>query len=153
MSTLVRLCSIDYADGFLVGHRWATNWTDADEESKGEALVSSTSVILKFCRFFDADGEAVEYDPASETDERVPDWLRQACCYEALYFFDLDSDPARPFPLGILGIIKDNKTVFDHDYEPPLFSMMARQILEENGAVVDDPFYDTNSWGRKKVLD
>ena len=68
-----------------------------------------------------------------------------------MYFFDLENDPSRPFPLGILGIIKDGTTVFDHDYEPPLFSAMARRILENNGALVDDP-YDQTRGAPKKFL-
>ena len=49
------------------------------------------------------------------------------------------------------GIIKDGTTVFDHDYEPPLFSAMARRILENNGALVDDP-YDQTRGAPKKFL-
>lgn len=153
MSTLVNLCSVAYGDEFLTGHHWANGWTDATDDVKSEVLTNSTSVILRFCKFFDENENEIDYTPTSETSDKTPDWLRQACCYEALYFLDLENDPARPFPLGILGIIKDGKTVFDHAYEPPLFSAFARKILEENGAVVDDPFDFTNTWGHKKILD
>lgn len=175
MAAPIPLCSLEFANLFIGAHRWKDNWVAAGDTEKNEALVNATQVILQFCKFpktgedvtaigggtivvdetLPPDGEGIEYidyTPASTDDPNVPDWLRQACCYEALYFFDLENDPARPFPLGILGIIKDNKTTFDHNYEPPLFSMMCRSLLENNGAIVEDPYLSANDWAARIKL-
>ena len=154
MPGTVPFCSVDFADAFLGAHRWIDNWVASSSEEKEKALVNATNVILMFCKFEDEDGNEVEYPvPETTSDERIPDWLRCAACYEALYFLDLANDPARPFPLGILGLIKSGKDTFDHDYEPPLFSAMARRLLEENGAVVDDPYDDGNKWAHRMWID
>ena len=151
MPSTVPFCSVEFADTFLTAHRWIDNWTAATQEEKQKALVNATNVILMFCKFVDENENPVVYpEPETTSDERIPDWLRCAACYEALYFFDLENDPARPFPLGILGLIKSGKETFDHNYEPPLFSAMARRILEENGAIVDDPNNDGNEWGYRQ---
>jgi len=147
-----KLCSVAYADGFLGEHRWSENWTASTAAGKSEALVNATNVIQRFCTFVDSDGEALSYNPESEADEGIPDWLRQACCYEALYFLDLDNDPARPFPLGILGLIKSGSDSFSHDYEPPLFSQMAKAVIEKNGGTVNDPNKDSAGWERKMFI-
>ena len=146
-------CSVEYANAFLSEHHWIDNWLASDTSGKLAVLVNSTNVIQRFVTFRDENENVIEYNPTSETDENIPDWLRQACCYEALYFLDLENDPARPFPLGILGLIRSDKEYFDHEYEPPLFSAMARQVLEENGAEVLDPNELGNvGWAAKKVL-
>jgi len=150
MAEPIPFCSLEFANLFLGAHRWIDNWTGASDEEKTAALINSTQVIIQFCKFFDEEENEIHYIPESEDDANIPDWLRQATCYEALYFLDLENDPARPFPLGILGIIKDGKTTFDHNYEPPLFSAMARQILENNGAIVDDPYFHGNYWGMRE---
>lgn len=170
MAAPIPFCDTTFADTFISAHRWKDNWTNASATERLEALVNATQVILQFCKFpktgddvtttmaggaivvseeLNGDSgevEYIDYTPSSTDDENVPDWLRQACCYEALYFLDLENDPARPFPLGILGIIKDNKTTFDHNYEPPLFSYMCRSLLENNGAEVFDPYAGANGW-------
>ncbi len=145
MAEPIPFCDRAFADTFIGAHRWKEYWVAAEDSEKDADLVHATQVIIQFCKFFDDDGEEIHYIPESTDDENIPDWLRQAACYEALYFFDLENDPSRPFPLGILGIIKDEKTTFDHNYEPPLFSQMARQLLENNGALVEDPY--GNQWG------
>jgi len=150
--TTVKLCSVAFGDAFLGEHRWSDNWSASESDGKSEALVHATNIILRFCSFVDSDGVDVTYAPTSETDELIPDWLRQACCYEALYFLDLDNDPSRPFPLGILGLIKSGTELFDHEYEPPLFSVMCRRVLESNGASVDDPNAGGTDWGHKHFL-
>lgn len=157
-ATTIKFCSVAFGDAFLGQHRWAENWTTASASVKEKALVNATNVIRQFVGFVDRNGLPVEYAPSEgnngddDTDESIPNWLRKACCYEALYFLDLDNDPARPFPLGILGIIQSGTDKFSHDYEPPLFSAMCRRLLENNGGVIDDPFSDGNRWDRKIVL-
>ena len=157
MAEPIPFCNVAWGDEFFAKQHWQTNWTGATEAARLAHLNNSTKVIQTFCTFFgeppepDAEPPVIKYNPTSDDDPAIPDWLREACCYEALYFFDLENDPSRPFPLGILGIIKDGTTVFDHDYEPPLFSAMARRILENNGALVDDP-YDQTRGAPKKFL-
>ncbi len=147
MAAPIPFCSVAWADEFFSRQHWINNYTDATEDERLAHLINSTKVIQTFVTFYgDPDpltGEpaVIQYNPtAADGDESIPDWLKEACCYEALYFFDLENDPSRPFPLGILGIIKDGTTVFDHEYEPPLFSAMARRILENNGGLVYDPY-------------
>lgn len=152
MSAPVKLCSIAYGDEFLGVHRWSENWKNSDTDGKSEALTNSTQLLLTYCTFHDENGAVINYGPETETDASIPDWLRQCCCYEALYLLDLDNDPSRPFPLGILGLIKSGQETFDHDYEPPLFSSLCRQVLENHGAEVDDPLSGGNTWAKKKML-
>lgn len=163
MSEPIPFCSVAYGDEFFAKQHWVNNYTAADEDARLAHLINSTKVIQTFVKFFApaeppsppeggllvdlelpppsmTDREQIFYNPTSaDGDESIPDWLKEACCYEALYFFDLENDPSRPYSLGILGIIKDGTTVFDHNYEPPLFSKMALQILLNNGGVVFDP--------------
>jgi len=147
----VTFCGTTFGDTFLGEHRWSENWTNATSTEKSQALVNATNLILQFVEFFDEDGVEVAYAPIDDEDEDIPDWLRKACCYEALYLLDLDNDPARPFPLGILGIIQSGTDKLSHDYEPPLFSLMCKRLLANNGAVVHDPFAG-NSWDVRKRL-
>lgn len=158
MAEPIPFCSVAWGDEFFLKQHWQNNYTAADEATRLAHLINSTKVIQTFVKFFTkpdpVTGEQTQifYEPtASDGDDKIPDWLKEACCYEALYFFDLENDPSRPFPLGILGIIKDGTTVFDHEYEPPLFSKMALQILLNNGGVVEDP-YDPTKGGPKKFL-
>lgn len=151
-------CSVTWADTFFAKQHWIDNWQAGDSDGKLAHLINSTKVIQTFVTFFGEPdpytGERLEikYEPTdADADTSIPDWLKEACCYEALYFYDLENDPSRPFPLGILGIIKDGTTVFDHNYEPPLFSAMCRRILENNGALVDDP-YNTPVGGPKTFM-
>ena len=147
MAEPIPFCSVAWGDEFFAKQHWINNYVGATEDERLAHIINSTKVIQTFVTFY---GEPdpftgiqpiIKYEPtAAEGDDSIPDWLKEACCYEALYFFDLENDPSRPFPLGILGIIKDGTTVFDHEYEPPLFSAMARRILENNGGVVLDPY-------------
>lgn len=152
MSTLIPFCSVSWADNFIIGHRWADEWTSANIDERSEALVSATSVIHNFCQFFDNNLNIITYHPNNEDDDSIPEWLKEACCYEALYFLHLENDPARPFPLGILGLIKSGQETFSHDYEPPLFPDLVRRIIEENGGVLNDPNYNKNAWAVKYML-
>lgn len=147
----VTFCDTTFGDTFIGEHRWSENWTDASAADKAQALVNATNLIQQFVNFYDSDGVEVTYAPEDETDELIPDWLRKACCYEALYLLDLDNDPARPFPLGILGIIQSGSDKMSHDYEPPLFSMMCSRLLKINGAIVHDPFSGA-AWDVRTVL-
>ncbi len=165
-ASTVAFCSIEFADDYLSKHRWAENWSEADGETRAEVLVNATKVIQQFVMFYNevnyipelsgvgiGQGKAIQYLPESDSnDNGVPSWLKIACCYQALYFLDLDSDPARPFPLGILGLIQSGTDKFSHDYEPPLFSAMCRRILENNGAEVTDPNCSSAGWDRKKYV-
>lgn len=151
---VIPYCTVAFADTFIGAHRWIDNWQSASEEEKHEALVNATNVISMFCVFHDAKGNEIKYAlPENEETSDIPVWLKHATCYEALYFLDLGNDPARPFPLGILGLIKTGQDTFDHNYEPPLFSNMARRMLENNGAEVNDPFNDSNNWGHRQWID
>lgn len=156
MAEPIPFCSVTWADEFFAKQHWVNNYTAAESDDRLAHLINSTKVIQTFVKFYgDPDpltGERPQifYNPTSaDGDDNIPDWLKEACCYEALYFFDLENDPSRPFPLGILGIIKDGTTVFDHDYEPPLFSRMALQILLNNGGEVDDPYDPTKGLPKK----
>lgn len=162
----VAFCNATFADNYLSKHRWAENWNDADGDEREAVLLNATKVIQQFCTFYEevkhlpelsgvgiGEGKVIHYEPADNSDQNgIPSWLKIACCYQALYFLDLDNDPARPFPLGILGIIQSGQDKFDHEYEPPLFSSMCRRILENNGAKVLDPNSSSAGWGRKKYI-
>lgn len=170
--SLATLCTIAYCEDFLKQHRWSENWDDLTDDEKSDVITNASQVIITWAKFPDPKDDSIEYkyvpsiaadgtpvggEVPADTDEikyitEIPEWLMQACCYEVIYFLDLDSDPARPFPLGILGLIKDGSDTFDHEYEPPLFSYMARKILENNGAEVDDPM-EGNSWARRIFID
>lgn len=169
---LATLCTVAYCEEFLQQHRWSENWDALTDDEKSDVIVNASQVIITWAKFFDLENMPVEikYVPTTSTDGSdvevdvpedtelvkyktlIPEWLQQACCYEVIYFLDLDSDPARPFPLGILGLIKDGSDTFDHDYEPPLFSYMVRHLLENHGAEVDDPLHG-NTWARRKFID
>lgn len=156
MAEPIPFCSVTWADEFFAKQHWINNYTAAENDDRLAHIINSTKVIQTFVKFFTPPdpltGEQTQifYNPsAADGDESIPDWLKEACCYEALYFFDLENDPSRPFPLGILGIIKDGTTIFNHDYEPPLFSRMALQILLNNGGEVDDPYDPTKGLPKK----
>lgn len=123
---------LTFADSYFSSRAFADKWTTATEESKQKFLATSTKLIETLCVFYDDDGMPFVY-----TASGAPEWLKEACCEQALYLLNLGKDPTQADKKTTLGVRVFNGTTFDKSFAADLLCVQCRVILERNGADID----------------
>lgn len=124
--------NLTFADSYFGNRAFAEKWLAATDEQKQKFLATATNMIEVLCTFYDDDNMPFVYAPSS-----APDWLKKACCEQALYLLNLGKDPTQADKKTTLGVRVFNGTTFDKSFTADLLCVQCRTILERNGAEID----------------
>lgn len=124
-------CDASYADAYLGGRAFSGAWTG---DAKALFLQSATDFIKQFATFYDDDGNGFVYE---EDETEIPDWLKDACCEEALYLMTLNKDPSAADKKTSLGIRSTDGTVFDKAFAADILAPACRRLLVIHGGILD----------------
>lgn len=127
-----RFADLAFADSYFSTRAFADKWQDASEEQKQKFLTTATDMINAFCIFYDDDNMPFIYAASG-----APDWLKEACCEQALYLLNLGKDPTQADKKTTLGVRVFNGTTFDKSFAADSLCVRCRVILERNGAEID----------------
>lgn len=123
--------SLEYANEYFMLRAFAGAWDSTEEKEK--ILNLATQLIKEYCSFEDElNGSVFIYEEA--TDEQ--DWLRNACCEQALYLANLGKDPTQADKKTTLGIASTEGTVFDKSFAADVIAPRCRIILENHGGIL-----------------
>lgn len=123
--------SLEYANEYFMLRAFAGAWDSAAEKEK--LLNLATQLIKEYCSFEDElNGGVFVYEEASEGQE----WLKNACCEQALYLANLGKDPTQADKKTTLGIASTEGTVFDKSFAADVIAPRCRIILENHGGIL-----------------
>jgi hypothetical protein len=120
--------NLTFADEYFAARAYSENWQNAAEADRNKFLAMATNLIETFCQFFDDSGMPFLYSV-----DGSPDWLKKACCEEALYLLNLGKDPTQPDEVTVMGIAATKGTTFDKSMKADILCVQCRRILEANG--------------------
>lgn len=123
--------TVDYADEYFTLRAFASVWEQAAED-KGKLLNLATQLIKEYCTFEDELSGVFVYEEVSDGQE----WLKNACCEQALYLANLGKDPTQADKKTTLGIASTEGTVFDKSFAADVIAPRCRMILENHGGIL-----------------
>ena len=124
--------TVEYADEYFTLRAFASVWEQAAED-KGKLLNLATQLIKEYCTFTDElNGGFFVYEEISDGQ----DWLKNACCEQALYLANLGKDPTQADKKTTLGIASTEGTVFDKSFAADIIAPRCRRILEAHGGIL-----------------
>lgn len=122
---------LSFAAEYLDSRAFVDKWQALSEADKQKLLTTATMQIDTFCLFYDDEELPVYYDAAD-----APDWLRRACCEQALYLANLGKDPTQTEEVVAMGIASTKGTVFDRDMVADILCVQCRKLIVNNGGEV-----------------
>lgn len=124
--------TIEYANEYFMLRAFAGAWEQAGDE-KEKLLNFATQLIKEYCSFEDElNGGVFIYEEVGENQE----WLKNACCEQALYLANLGKDPTQADKKTTLGIASTEGTVFDKAFAADIIAPRCRIILENHGGIL-----------------
>ena len=123
-------CSLEWANVFFESFLWNSNWVNADDSKRKTALSTATNLIQRFCVFYDEQGEIFEFDLDSENN--LPDSLKEATAKEAIYLLSLEESPIEPNPLLTMA----NGVVFSKEFQGDIIPVSVRSLIYKMGGDV-----------------
>lgn len=124
--------TVEYANEYFMLRAFAGAWEQAGDE-KGKYLNFATQLIKEYCAFEDElNGEMFVYEEVGADQE----WLKDACCEQALYLANLGKDPTQADKKTTLGIASTEGTVFDKSFAADIIAPRCRRILESHGGII-----------------
>lgn len=124
--------TVEYANEYFTLRAFANAWEQADAD-KGKLLNLATRLIKEYCTFEDElNGGMYVYEEAGDDQ----DWLKDACCEQALYLANLGKDPTQADNKTTLGIASTEGTVFDKSFAADIIAPRCRVILETHGGIL-----------------
>ena len=133
---------LTFAEEYFSDRAYTDEWQNAAESDKLKALRMATNLIETFCQFFNGVGM-----PFLFSIDLAPDWLKKACCEEALYLLNLGKDPTQPDEVTVMGIASTKGTTFDSTMKADILCVSCRRILEANGGEIDSEAVSGTSGG------
>ena len=133
---------LTFAEEYFSDRAYTDNWQNAAESDKLKALGMATNLIETFCQFYDDFGMPFLYGIGN-----APEWLKKACCEEALYLLNLGKDPTQPDEVTVMGIAGTKGTTFDPTMKADILCVPCRRILEANGGEIDSEAVSGTSGG------
>jgi hypothetical protein len=123
---------LTFAEEYFSDRAYTDNWQNAAESDKQRFLGMATKLIEDFCQFYDEIGA-----PFLFSIDGAPEWLKKACCEEALYLLNLGKDPTQPDEVTVMGIASTKGTTFDRSMKADILCVSCRRIIEANGGEID----------------
>lgn len=122
---------LSFAAEYLGTRAFVDKWQALTDADRQKLLTTATTQIDTFCLFYDEEELPVYYDAAD-----APDWLKRACCEQALYLANLGKDPTQTEEVVAMGISSTKGTVFDRDMVADIIGVQCRKIIVNNGGEV-----------------
>jgi hypothetical protein len=123
---------LSFATEYFANRTFADKWNSTEESERQKYLATASGLIEIFCTFFDDDGMAFVYSASN-----APEFLKKACCEQALYMLNLGKDPTQADKKTTLGIRSTDGTTFDKEMSADILCVQCRVILERNGVEID----------------
>ena len=124
--------SIEYANEYFMLRAFAGAWATTGDD-KAKLLNLSTRLIKEYCTFEDElNGGMYVYEEVGDEQN----WLKDACCEQALYLANLGKDPTQADKKTTLGIASTEGTVFDKSFAADIIAPRCRVILETHGGIL-----------------
>jgi hypothetical protein len=122
---------LSFAAEYFETRAFVDKWQALTDADRQKLLTTATTQIDTFCLFYDDEELPVYYDATD-----APDWLKRACCEQALYLANLGKDPTQTEEVVAMGIASTKGTVFDRDMVANILSVQCRKIIVNNGGEV-----------------